>query len=104
VGTEPLSPELALVCPELRAAAIAVLPDRDPDAWLDRPPARETSPVYDLMAAICVDELSIPENAAPLPVALLAYTLTSTTRFALEAAAFVGIVIGLLSIVTLMHT
>ena len=32
-----LSPELALVCPDLRAAALAALPERDPDGW--EPPA-----------------------------------------------------------------
>ena len=32
-----LTPELALVCPDLRAAALAALPDRDPDGWV--PPA-----------------------------------------------------------------
>ena len=36
LGVQPLhavSPELALVCPELRAAALAALPDRAEDAW-----------------------------------------------------------------------
>ena len=31
-----ISPELALVCPELRARALAQLPDRDPDGWIPR--------------------------------------------------------------------
>ena len=50
------------------------------------------------------EQVPPPERATPLPVALLAYTAVSATRFALEGAALVGIVIGLLSVVTLMHS
>ena len=31
---EPISPELALVCPETRALALELLPQRDPDGFL----------------------------------------------------------------------
>ncbi len=41
-ATEVVSPELALVCPELAAAARARLPERDPDAFLLRPGANRT--------------------------------------------------------------
>ena len=36
ITDEPISPELALVCPELAARARALLPERDPDAFLPR--------------------------------------------------------------------
>jgi hypothetical protein len=105
VTAEPFSPELALVCPELRAAAIAALPERDPDAWLDRRQPGDASPVYDLMAALGLVEPALHEQKpTPLPAALLAYTAMSATRFALEAAAFMGVVLGLLSIVAFVHS
>lgn len=31
-----ITPELALVCPETRALAIAMLPERDPDGWIPK--------------------------------------------------------------------
>src|SRR5690349_19399680 len=31
-----ITPELALVCPETRALAIAMLPERDPDGWMPK--------------------------------------------------------------------
>jgi len=34
-----ISPELVLVCPELRARALAMLPDRDPDGYIPRRPS-----------------------------------------------------------------
>ena len=38
---ETISPELALVCPELRQQALEALPERDPYAFIDdRPPLR----------------------------------------------------------------
>ena len=103
--TEVISPELVLVCPDLRAAAIAALPDRDPDASLRQPRlAATTPPEYELMAALLAEETSLDEMATSLPVALLAYTATSAVRFTMEAAAFMAVVIGLLSVFTLVHS
>jgi hypothetical protein len=109
---ETLSPELALVCPELRAAAIAALPNRDPDVWLDRlklsavPDPVRPAPVYELMQALDrrEDPVSVEGEPATFVVAVAAYALTSASRFALEAAALVGVVIGLLAVVAVAHS
>ena len=104
MNAEVVSPELALVCPDLRAAAIAGLPHREPDAWLNESRRiAAPSPAFGLMAALAAEETPAEDSAIPLPFALLAYTATSATRFVLEAAVFMGIVIGLLSVVTLVH-
>lgn len=99
--SECVSPELALVCPELRAAAIAALPERDPDAWLHRPPP--TAPVYELLRALEREDACEQESSVPLVVAAAAYAAFSVTRFAVEGAALVGVVIGLLAVVVMFH-
>jgi hypothetical protein len=99
---EPISPELALVCPELRAAAIEALPDRDLDRVfrVEQPPSL---PEYRLMTSFeAADQAD--EWVAPLPVAILAYAASSATRMALEGAAFLAVVVGLLSVVALVHS
>lgn len=76
VYAQPLTPELALVCPELRAQSLSSLPDIDPDA-LFRRTARAPAPV----------------TAAPAPVILAA--------LAYAASGFVGSVIrGLVTVAT----
>ncbi len=104
MAAEIVSPELVLVCPDLRTAALADLPQREPDAWLDRSrPRASASSEFGLVAALTVEEAPADERGAPLPLALFAYAAASATRFALEATLFIGIVIGLLSVVTLVH-
>lgn len=63
---EIVSPELALVCPELRERSLVLLPERDPDAWIP-------------------ERLAPPQQARtyPLPVAAGAYALGSSARVAL---------------------
>jgi hypothetical protein len=97
----PVSPELALVCPELRAVAIAALPDRDPDAWL-RPPIRlNMGPVTSI--AVDNDAGTPGRSGASFPVALLWYTAGSAAKFALEAALVVAVLVGMLSVIAVLH-
>jgi hypothetical protein len=100
---EPISPELALVCPDLRARAIAALAEQERTGELERsvvnkPPPRE----YVLMQSISSRE-SDGQVVAPLPLAILAYVSTSVGKFTVEAAVAVGVLVGLLLIVTVMH-
>jgi hypothetical protein len=85
---EPLSPELALVDPELRARALETLPARDPEAL-------------------------VPARAAPGPatatsrgataVGALAYAVQRSVSFAVESAVLVGGVAGLALFVNWLH-
>ena len=56
---QPISPELALVCPELRRQAIELLPTLDPEALfaVEPAPARETSPLAFAIAAYITEAL-----------------------------------------------
>ena len=66
---EPISPELVLVCAELRRRALAALPDRDPDGFVPRPAPLRTVPDSVLMPAR-PDPSPVPEaDAAPIQVA-----------------------------------
>lgn len=100
---EPISPELALVCPELRARAIAELVERDRAAELDRFRVVPTPREYELMRTIA-EAGEEDEWVAPLPLAIVAYTAHSAARLAVEAAALVGVLLGVLSIVTVVHS
>jgi len=82
---------------------LADLPDVDPDAWLDRHLNRSVAaPEFQLMSFLA--DAPLPHEATPLPLAILAYTAASATRFSFEAAVFLGIVVGLLSVVTVVHS
>lgn len=63
---EAISPELALVCPELRLKAIAALPDPDWDAVLARVRLRAGT-----TAAAAPARARIPDLLMPLVVAAL---------------------------------
>jgi hypothetical protein len=98
------SPELALVCPEVRAAAIDALPDRDPDAFLVQLRASTTAPEYRLLRSVADDAdaglEAEGEPRTPLPVAIAAYLVRRTVRVAVEAAAVFAFVTGALAVVT----
>ena len=83
-----MSPELALVDPELRAAAIARLPPIYVNAFLEVRP----TPVVTLVAppvALPVERREIPPRAS----AALAYLLVAVARTVVfEAAVFVAVV------------
>jgi len=88
-AAQPLSPELVLVCPELRERALAQLPPRDPDALfavdprLIRPPAERPRPVADQPPA------PRPRPHPPLPVAVAAYATEALLFGAVRGAALV---------------
>src|SRR5712692_9734983 len=85
------SPELVLVCPELKAAAIAALPERDPEGWLPRPaPVRCDAPEYRLLKSVASNAEVKPPP--PLPVAILAYAAHRAVVVAVEAAAVLAFV------------
>lgn len=100
---EVISPELVLVCPELRAAALAALPARDPDGWLERPVTPAEWPEYRLMRSLAVEGDAEPGWSPPLPVAVVAYTLQRATKVTVEMAAFLGGIAALLAIVAVLH-
>ena len=67
---DAVSPELALVCPELRERALALLPERDPDGWIPRRLVLAAPPPPE-------------QRTYPLVVAAGAYALGSSARVAL---------------------
>jgi hypothetical protein len=86
--------ELVLVCPEVCERARALLPERDPDAFLARlreaAPALETAP----------DAVAI----APSPsVAVVAYTLWRLAETARVALVAVGAVVALALLAEVLH-
>jgi hypothetical protein len=90
-----ISPELVLVCPELRAHALTLLPTLDPDELFTvqpAPPPRlvvvqpprpvPVEPPRPLPVA--------PERRAPLPVALAVYTTEALLLGAVRGAALIA--------------
>ena len=68
----PISPELVLVCPELREHALRLLPGLDPDELFEVEPAPRPArpPAVRERPRLVVVE---PQPRAPLPVAVAAY-------------------------------
>jgi hypothetical protein len=83
----PISPELALVCPELRERALALLPPLDPDALFDVEPrpARPTMTPPRLL----VVKPPAPRPRPPLPVAVAAYATEALLFGAVRGAALI---------------
>ena len=82
-----ISPELVLVCPELREHALTLLPAIDPDelfAVAHRPAVVPERPQLALVT---------PEPRAPLPVALAAYLTEAVLLGALRAAALTAVIV-----------
>ena len=104
-GVLVLSPELALVCPELRAHALTLLPAFDPDelfAIVPSPPARIVEPprlvrVEQAPGRLVPVELErrVPvelKRRAPLPIALVAYTTEALILGAARGAALTTVI------------
>jgi hypothetical protein len=105
VSVDHISPELVLVCPELRATAIAALPERDPDAWLVRNPSpRTTSLEYTPLPSVAEQIETVHERPTPLPLAILAYTVGRALTVAVEAAAALGVVTAFCVIAAAVHS
>ena len=105
-NVECMSPELVLVCPELRETAIEMLPERDPDAWLDqhRSFGRIRLPEYRLMQSLDPTEAQAElERSVALPVAVLAYTIQSAVKFTAEAAVFMALATATVSILAVVR-
>jgi hypothetical protein len=79
---EAISPELALVCPELRVRAIAALPDPDWDAVLARVRLRASA------AAVAAPvRRRVPELLMPLVVAAIFFVSVALGTLALTLIA-----------------
>jgi hypothetical protein len=97
----PVSPELVLVCPELRASAIAALPELGQDEW--RGP-RNPVIVEHVVSAVFQNDSATPNRpGASLPVAVLWYAAGSAAKFAFEAAVVVAVLVGLLAVTAVLQ-
>jgi hypothetical protein len=92
-----ISPELALVCPELRAHALTLLPALDPDELFTiapPPPPRIVEPPR-LVLVEKEPERRVPvepQRRAPLPIALVAYTTEALLLGAARGAALTTVI------------
>ena len=115
---EPISPELVLVCPELRAQALLRLPERAPDAWIPRrlslappmsalPPhaaAEETSPPAGPGHGhedVVMEAEALRGRSLVVPAA--AYFFQSASSAALVGAKLVGVMILLVGLADVLH-
>ena len=93
IGPWELHSELVLVCPELRARALELLPERDPDAFLARP--REPQ-----LTTITIDEDQRPTS---LPMAVAGYALLRLIEIARTALVTVACVVALALLADVLH-
>jgi hypothetical protein len=86
-----LSPELVLVCPDLRELALQQLPEGRPDCL--RPRLRLVEPSED---DVVIDGNAAEGLAPPLVVSILAYAIQESVSVAIKGAAFVAVLSALL--------
>ncbi len=100
----PISPELVLVCPELREHALTLLPAVDPEelfAVEPRPAAAPPRPVAapvperPKLALVEPEPIAEPERRAPLPLALVAYLTEAIFLSAMRGAALTALIVVL---------
>lgn len=87
----PISPELVLVCPELRAAALALLPPFGPDVLFEVEPSAVHVPlaaIRERPGLVLVDET----QRVPLPLAFAAYVVEALVLGALRGAAVTAVI------------
>ena len=109
-----ISPELVLVCPELRARVLATLPDRDPDGFI---PRRASAVPLAGRAFVVLDLSAQPETPAerppleepadhdlkPLAVRAAAYLLQTLVGFVVVGLKLIAIVVGLTLLAEFVH-
>jgi hypothetical protein len=100
-GLECISPELALVCPEAREAAIAALPERDADCLLQ--PIRRSAPEYLLLRAVEASSAPPPRHVR-LPVAVLAYSAQRAAFVVVEMAFLLALVAAAFALVATINS
>jgi hypothetical protein len=89
-AAQPLSPELVLVCPELRERALAQLAPRDPAALFDVEPLPVPRRVERPRLLLPPPPTPRPEPRHPLPVAVAAYATEALLVGAVRGAALVS--------------
>ena len=87
---QPVSPELVLVCPELRAEALALLPALDPDALFEVAP-RPLAQVIELRPRAD----AVPERRRTAPAAVAAYFAEALVLGALRGVALIAAIAGI---------
>ena len=101
----PISPELVLVCPELREHALTLLPAVDPEELFSVEP-RPAAPVAERPVLALVEPVEPelepvsrsrrePERRAPLPLALVAYLTEAIFLGAVRGAALTALIVVL---------
>ncbi len=85
---QPLSPELVLVCPELREHALAQLPPLEPDARFDIEPPLVRRPV-ERPRLLVAQPPPRAQPRPPLPVAVAAYATEALLVGAVRGAALI---------------
>ena len=102
-----ISPELVLVCPELRAHALTLLPTLDPDELFAVEPAPAPIPQPPRLALVEPEPEPEPEaepepeprreveRRAPLPIALVAYTTEALFLGVVRGAALTAVIAAL---------
>jgi hypothetical protein len=101
----PISPELVLVCPDLREHALTLLPAVDPEelfAVEPRPaaapaprPVAAPVPERPKLALVEPEPIAEPERRAPLPLALVAYLTEAIFLSAMRGAALTALIVVL---------
>ena len=97
----PISPELVLVCPELREHALTLLPAVDPDELFAVEPRPAAEPVQERPRLVLVEPepepepIAAPERRAPLPVAVVAYLTEAIFLSAVRGAALTALIVVL---------
>lgn len=99
---QEISPELVLVCPELRAHALTLLPTVDPDELftVDRAPAPLPQPPRLVLVEpepepepeLVSDPRAQAERRPPFPVALVAYTTEALFLGVVRGAALTAVI------------
>lgn len=93
-AAQPLSPELVLVCPELRAHALELLPARDPDALFHVDPRPAPQQVELRLVPQRREDLAEREREqqASRPLAVVAYFAEALVLGTLRGAAMIAAV------------
>jgi len=105
----PISPELVLVCPELREHALTLLPAVDPEELFAVEPRREAAPIAAAalrpvaapvperprLELVEPEPIAEPERRAPLPLALVAYLTEAIFLSAMRGAALTALIVVL---------